>query len=47
MRRTGGAGHDATSRFTADDTDFTLLNRSTDYGTFAEAHTFDSDRTVG
>lgn len=30
-------GHYYTSRFTAGDMDFTLLNRSTDYATFAEA----------
>jgi hypothetical protein len=32
-----------TSRFTANDMDFTLLNRSTDYGTFAEVQAADPE----
>ncbi|MFF8931468.1 hypothetical protein ACF1AO_29850 [Streptomyces longwoodensis] len=38
-------GHYYTSRFTAGDMDFTLLNRSTDYGTFAEAQAADQAHT--
>ncbi|MFI5867434.1 hypothetical protein [Streptomyces sp. NPDC051546] len=34
-------GHYYTSRFTAGDMDFTLLNRSTDYSTFAEVQAAD------
>lgn len=35
------SGHYYTSRFTAGDMDFTLLGRSTDYGTFAEVQAAD------
>ncbi|MFE7333274.1 Cap15 family cyclic dinucleotide receptor domain-containing protein [Streptomyces griseus] len=35
------SGHYYTSRFTAGDMDFTFLDRSTDYGTFAEARDAD------
>ncbi|MFD5820261.1 hypothetical protein [Streptomyces sp. NPDC127038] len=38
-------GHYYTSRFTAGDMDFTLLNRSTDYGTFTEAQGADPAHT--
>jgi len=38
-------GHYYTSRFTAGDMDFTLLDRSTDYGTFAEAQAADPAHT--
>ncbi|MFJ8563218.1 hypothetical protein [Streptomyces sp. NPDC093514] len=38
-------GHYYTSRFTAGDMDYTLLNRSTDYGTFAEAQAADPGHT--
>ncbi|MGW3059528.1 hypothetical protein ACWC98_26855 [Streptomyces goshikiensis] len=34
-----------TSRFTAGDMDFTLLDRSTDYSTFAEAQAADQAHT--
>ncbi|MFE9975716.1 hypothetical protein ACFYRD_34620 [Streptomyces hirsutus] len=40
------AGHYYTSRFTAGDMDFTLLNRSTDYGTFTEAQAADPEHTA-
>ncbi|MER5738076.1 MULTISPECIES: hypothetical protein [unclassified Streptomyces] len=39
-------GHSCTSRFTAGDMDFTLLNRSTEDGTFAEAKAADPDRAA-
>ncbi|MFJ5035298.1 hypothetical protein ACIQB5_46460 [Streptomyces sp. NPDC088560] len=40
-------GHYYTSRFTAGDMDFMLLNRSTGYGTFAEVQTDDPLHTAG
>ncbi|MGW3381922.1 Cap15 family cyclic dinucleotide receptor domain-containing protein [Streptomyces albogriseolus] len=39
-------GHYYTSRLTAGDMDFALLNRSTSYGTFAEAQAADLDRNL-
>jgi len=39
-------GHYYTSRFTAGDMDFTLLNRSTDYTTFAEVQAADPGHTT-
>ncbi|MFB7575682.1 hypothetical protein [Streptomyces sp. NPDC056165] len=39
-------GHYYTSRFTAGDMDFSLLDRSTDYGTFAEAQSADPEHTT-
>ncbi|MFF5131094.1 hypothetical protein ACFY41_29740 [Streptomyces syringium] len=39
-------GYYYTSRFTAGDMDFTLLNRSTGYGTFTEAQTADPEHTA-
>ncbi|GAB7105264.1 hypothetical protein JCM4814A_35780 [Streptomyces phaeofaciens JCM 4814] len=43
LKPTAATGHYYTSRFTAGDMDFTLLNRSTEYGTFAEAKAADLD----
>ncbi|MFF3653614.1 hypothetical protein ACFYXV_33870 [Streptomyces sp. NPDC002181] len=40
-------GHYYTSRFTAGDMDFTLIDRSTDYGTFAEAQSVDPEHITG
>ena len=39
-------GHHYTSRFTAGDMDFTLLNRSSDYGTFAEVQAADPEHST-
>ncbi|MFF6884660.1 hypothetical protein ACFY9F_15925 [Streptomyces sp. NPDC012421] len=43
LKPMAATGHYYTSRFTAGDMDFTLLNRSTEYGTFAEAEAADLD----
>ncbi|WP_367140607.1 MULTISPECIES: hypothetical protein [Streptomyces] len=40
-------GYYYTSRFTAGDIDFTLLDRSTGYGTYAEAQTADPEHSSG
>ncbi|WP_371674910.1 hypothetical protein [Streptomyces sp. NBC_01276] len=43
LKPKSAAGRYYTSRFTAGDMDFTLLNRSTDYSTFAEAQATDPE----
>lgn len=45
LRPKAATGHYYTSRFTAGDMDFTLLNHSTDYGTFAEAQAADPEHS--
>jgi hypothetical protein len=46
LKPRAATGHYYTSRFTVGDMDFTLLNRSIDYGTFAEAQATDPEQTT-